>query len=77
VPIMFAAGLVSIGKLVQFDDLSTVLPQLIPGFLAAGITGYLAIGWLLKILNRYSLVYFSAYCVLLSILTLAVYFARV
>lgn len=75
-PVLLAAGLVSTVDLLQFEDLSRVLPRFLPGFLAAGIVGYLSIGWLLKILNKYPLYYFSAYCVLMSLLTLATYFFR-
>jgi len=75
-PVLFAAGLVSTVDLLQFKDLSSVWLRFLPGFLAAGIVGYLSIGWLLKILNRYPLYYFSAYCVLMSLITLAIYFFR-
>jgi undecaprenyl-diphosphatase len=75
-PIMLAAGLVSTLDLLSFADLAGILPRFIPGFIAAGITGYLAIGWLLKILNMYSLYYFSAYCILMSLLTLIIIAVR-
>jgi undecaprenyl-diphosphatase len=75
-PVLFAAGLVSTVDLLQFEDLSLVLPRFIPGFLSAGIVGYLSIGWLLKVLNKQPLYYFSAYCVLMGLITLATYFFR-
>lgn len=72
IPIMLAAGLLSIIDLARFPNLTQLLPVFIPGFLAAGVVGYVVIGWLLRFLSHYSLYYFAAYCVILSILTLAV-----
>jgi len=43
---------------------------LIVGFIAAAIVGYLSIHWLLRFLNKKSLIYFAAYCILLGSLVL-------
>lgn len=70
VPIMLVAGLSALVELVQIPNLGRILPVFIPGFIAAAVVGYLAIGWLLSFLTRYSLYYFSAYCALLGIIVL-------
>ncbi|HLE14265.1 MAG TPA: undecaprenyl-diphosphatase UppP [Anaerolineales bacterium] len=72
IPIMFAAGFLSLSDLKKFPDFTQLLPVFIPGFITAGIVGYLVIGWLLNFLSRYPLYYFAAYCVALSILTFVV-----
>jgi undecaprenyl-diphosphatase len=72
IPIMFAAGFISFFDLLAFPNLPQLLPVFIPGFIAAGVVGYLVIGWLLHFLSRYSLYYFAAYCIALGILTIAV-----
>jgi undecaprenyl-diphosphatase len=70
VPIMLVAGLVAIVDLSKIPDLGSLLPVFIPGFIAAALVGYLAIGWLLSFLNRYSLYYFAAYCTIVGFLIL-------
>jgi undecaprenyl-diphosphatase len=77
IPVMLGAGVMSINDLVNIPDLSTFLPLLIVGFVAAGIVGFLSIHWLLQFLNKNKLSYFSIYCVILSIITLVVYYIRV
>lgn len=70
IPIMLAAGIFSIPDLLDVPDLGGFLPLLITGFVAAAIVGYLSIHWLLRFLNKKSLIYFAAYCVLLGSLVL-------
>jgi len=70
IPVMIAAGIFSIPDLLDVPDLGGFLPVLIVGFIAAAIVGYLAIHWLLHFLNKRSLIYFAAYCVLLGSLVL-------
>jgi undecaprenyl pyrophosphate phosphatase UppP len=53
-------------------NLGALLPVFIPGFIAAAITGYLVIRWLLGYLVNHSLYVFAAYCVVLSVVTLVV-----
>jgi len=48
---------------------------MIIGFVTAGIIGYLSIRWLLKFLTRRSLIWFAGYCILLSIISMVVYYA--
>lgn len=77
IPVMLGAGVMSINDLVNLPDLSSFLPLLSVGFVAAGIVGFLSIHWLLQFLNKNKLSYFSIYCVVLSIITLVVYYIRV
>jgi undecaprenyl-diphosphatase len=66
IPIMLAAGIFSVPDLMEVPDLGAFLPVLIVGFVAAAVVGYLSIHWLLSFLNKRSLVYFAAYCILLA-----------
>jgi undecaprenyl-diphosphatase len=68
VPIMLAAGLLGGLDLLKIPDLSSVLPVFLPGLIASAVVSYLAIGWLLRFLNRYPLYVFAIYCVGLSLL---------
>jgi undecaprenyl-diphosphatase len=70
VPIMLAAGLGATLDLLQIPDLSAILPVYIPGFIAAAVVGYLAIGWLISFLTRYSLYYFALYCAIVASIVL-------
>lgn len=71
-PIMLAAGAGAAIDLLRLPDLGASLPVFLPGFIAAAIVGYLAIGWLISFLNRYSLYYFAAYCTLIGLITLII-----
>lgn len=66
IPVMLAAGIFSVSDLLEVPDLGAFLPVLIVGFVAASVVGYLSIHWLLSFLNKRSLVYFAAYCILLG-----------
>ena len=70
VPIMLAAGLGATLDLLEIPNLSSILPVFIPGFIAAAVVGYLAIGWLLSFLARYSLYYFAVYCTIVGLIVL-------
>ncbi|MCK4976604.1 MAG: undecaprenyl-diphosphate phosphatase, partial [Anaerolineales bacterium] len=72
IPIMLVAGLAAMADLSKVPDLTSLLPTYIPGFIAAAITGYLAIRWLLGYLTNHPLYVFSIYCALLGLITLAV-----
>jgi undecaprenyl-diphosphatase len=74
IPIMMAAGLLEMIDLVRLPQLPHLLPIFIPGFLAAAAVGYLSIRWLLGYLTKNTLAIFAAYCVLLSLSTLAALF---
>lgn len=70
VPIMLAAGLAASIDLIAIPNLGAILPVFIPGFIAAAVVGYLAIGWLLSFLTRYSLYYFAVYCAIVGLIAL-------
>ena len=70
VPIMLMAGILAVIDLTRIPDLGALLPVFIPGFFAAAVVGYLAIGWLLSFLTRYSLYYFAAYCAIVGLIVL-------
>lgn len=70
IPIMAAAGAVSIKDLMDVPELGSFLPLVAVGFIAALVVGYLSIHWLLGFVKKRSLVYFAAYCALLAIAVL-------
>ncbi len=71
IPIMLAAGLLSVFDLFDIPNLSSFLPVLLIGFAAAGVVGYLAIAWLMKFVQNHSLYVFAGYCVFLGAAVLA------
>jgi len=68
VPIIAGAGLAQLAKLVRYGDLSAEAPLLLVGFVAAAVSGYVAIRLLLNYVRRRPLYPFSVYCVVVSIL---------
>jgi undecaprenyl-diphosphatase len=76
IPIMLAAGLLASMDLIKTTGFPGELAVMIPGFVLAAITGYLAIRWLIGYLMRHPLYVFSAYCFGLGLLTLLVAFIR-
>ena len=72
IPIMLAAGLITIVDLLRLPNLSPVLPSYIPGFITAAIVGYLAIRWLLAYLTRHPLYVFAFYCALLGLFVISI-----
>ena len=72
IPIMLAAGLLSVLDLVQAEFFLDFLPVLILGFVIAGVIGYLSIRWLLNYLKKNSFYGFAVYCVVISAVTLIV-----
>jgi undecaprenyl-diphosphatase len=66
VPVMFAAGSLSVIDLVQIPNFSSQIPTLIAGFITSALVGYLSIRWLLAYLTKHSLYLFAGYCILLS-----------
>jgi undecaprenyl-diphosphatase len=46
------------------------------GFIAAAVSGYICIRWLLHYLQRHSLYAFAAYCLIVSIISLIFGFVR-
>ena len=72
IPIMLAAGLLSVIDLVRADFFLDFLPVLILGFVIAGVIGYLSICWLLNYVKKNTFFGFAIYCVILSAVTLIV-----
>jgi len=75
-PIIFGAGLLQLVGLFQAEAVGVQLPPLIVGFLAAAISGYLCIRFLLSYLQRGRLYVFAAYCWLAGIVSLSVFLMR-
>jgi len=71
IPIMAAAGLLSMLDLFAISNLSQFLPVLLIGFVTAGVVGYFAIGWMLDFVHSHSLFIFAGYCFFLGAAVLA------
>jgi undecaprenyl-diphosphatase len=76
IPVMLAAGILAAFDLVQTPELVKMLPVFIPGFIVAGVTGYLAIRWLLRYLLRHTFYDFAIYCFIIGLITLVTYLIR-
>jgi undecaprenyl-diphosphatase len=76
IPIMLAAGLLAGVDMLKMPDVGRELLVFIPGFITAGVTGYLTIRWLLGYLTRQPLYVFSVYCAAMASLTILVYIVR-
>lgn len=74
VPVMIAAGGLSLLDLSEMPNLTGFLPVLLVGFFTSAVVGYLSIHWLLKFLSQRSLKAFAIYCVLLSLTTVIYYY---
>jgi undecaprenyl-diphosphatase len=76
IPLMLAASLLSLKDLFNIPDLSSFLPMLLAGFVAAVIVGYITIHFMLRFLNKRSLKIFAAYCAALGLVTLFFAYVR-
>lgn len=76
IPALLGAGLVALVDLVGEGTLVAQLPAISVGFVAAAISGYICIRWLLHYLQRHSLYVFAAYCAGLSIVSVVVGLVR-
>lgn len=73
IPVMLAAGLLSLLDL-PANLLHGGYPwMLLAGFLTAAAVGYLSIGWLLRFLEHHSLKVFAYYCIAIGLITLVTY----
>ncbi len=72
IPIMVAAGVLAVLDLAEMQGSAESLTVLAAGMLAAAITGYFSIRWLLQYLTRRPLYGFAIYCALVGSLTLLV-----
>ena len=70
IPAVAGAGLLQLYELSGSGEFE---PSLILGMVVAGVTGYLAIGWLMAILKRVGLLPFAIYCVAIGALTVVVF----
>jgi undecaprenyl-diphosphatase len=66
-PAVLGAGVLALFDLAHEGNLIYEWPLLITGFLAAAISGYLAIRWLLNYLTRRSLTVFAFYCTIVGL----------
>ncbi len=76
IPIMLAAGGLALLDLAEIPDIGSTLLVYLPGFIAAALTGYFSIRWLLGYLSRRPLNLFAIYCAVLGIFTLLVSLVR-
>jgi undecaprenyl-diphosphatase len=76
IPVMLAAGVYTSLDLLTIPHFFTMIPAISIGFIAAAITGYLSIRWLLSFLVSRTLYPFAIYCALVGSLSLLVYFLR-
>jgi undecaprenyl-diphosphatase len=75
-PIIFGAGLLQLAELFQAGAVGAQLLPLVIGFLAAAISGYLCIKFLLAYLQRGRLYVFAVYCWLAGIASLIIFLMR-
>lgn len=76
IPALLGAGVVALNDLLESGTLTEQLPAITVGFIAAAVSGYICIRWLLHYLQRHSLYAFAAYCAIVSMLSLVVGFIR-
>ena len=76
IPALLGAGILAIADLLGTGALRTELPALAVGFVAAAISGYLCIRWLLGYLQSHSLRVFAIYCILFALFCLIVALIR-
>ncbi len=75
VPVSIAAGAYESLDVLKLPHLSSFLPVVAVGFVAAAIVGWFSVRWLLAYLTRHSLYLFAAYCAVVGIIVLVVHFA--
>lgn len=76
IPALLGAGLVALVDLLGEGTLVAQLPAITVGFIAAAVSGYICIRWLLHYLQGHSLYIFAIYCAALSILSIVVGLVR-
>lgn len=70
IPIILGAGLVKFKQLIHMDVTSAYITILAIGFIAAAVSGYLAIKYFLQYVQRNSLYIFGIYCILIWLIVL-------
>ena len=68
VPVMLGAGVLAFKDLFALQNTDNFLIPLLVGFLAALVSGYIAIRWLISYLGKHSLYLFGGYCLVVGIL---------
>jgi undecaprenyl-diphosphatase len=76
IPIILGAGLLQVKKLLELPNLGAGLPALAIGFIAAFLSGYACIRFLLRYVKQRTLAVFAAYCWLVGVGSMAVYLLR-
>ena len=77
IPALLGAGIIATLDLLAAGTLGSQLPAITVGFMAAAVSGYVCIRWLLHYLQRHSLYVFAIYCTVVSVLTIMVALVRV
>ncbi|MCW5202085.1 undecaprenyl-diphosphatase UppP [Desulfobulbus sp. US2] len=70
VPVMLGAGLLALKDLAELPGLNDFILPLLAGFLAALVSGYIAIRWLIAYLSKHSLYLFAVYCTVLGLIVI-------
>ena len=70
VPVMLGAGTLALKDLAELPNLHEFILPLLVGFLAALISGYIAIRWLIAYLSKHSLYLFALYCTVLGLIVI-------
>jgi undecaprenyl-diphosphatase len=76
VPVMIGAGGLALLDLVKSPTFSGQILTLLVGFAVATVVGYLSIRWLLAYLTKRPLYLFAGYCLLASLVVVAITFIR-
>jgi undecaprenyl-diphosphatase len=75
-PIILGAGLLQVRRLLEVPNLDAALLPLLLGFLAALLSGYVCIRFLLNYVKERSLTVFAAYCWVAGLGSIALYLLR-
>ncbi|RUM35278.1 MAG: undecaprenyl-diphosphatase UppP [Desulfobulbus sp.] len=67
VPVMLGAGILAFKDLAELPAAGEFVLPLFVGFVAALISGYVAIRWLITFLSKHSLLVFAGYCIMLGL----------
>lgn len=73
IPVMLAAGALELKDVLVVPGLSSLLPAIVIGFVAAAVVGYVSIRWMLSFVAQHSLRVFSVYCAAVGLLVLFLY----
>lgn len=73
IPVMLAAGALELKDVFQTPGLTSLLPAIAVGFLAAAVVGYFSIRWLLNFVITHSLRAFAVYCAAVGVLVMFIY----